>query len=212
MPRLMLGLMPVIRHRYLLGPGPRHTSWWTAIRRPLSSCRRMANTPTMPLMFTIVALRLKNADPKTFQVLAPPYSKDSTHAYAGAASIEVLDPATFEVVKPGDSEVPFIWSYGPTLELRDQTTMPTSIWGWARDSKAYYYADYRVKDADRDTFAVLNFLYAKDKDRVYYARGRKVVPVPNADPKSFQTSTKSEANAQDRNHKFFQGKVVAPGK
>jgi hypothetical protein len=98
-------------------------------------------------------IQLRNADPKTFRILAPPYSKDSTHAFAGAASIDVLDPATFDVVKPGDSATPFLCN-GPNIELRDQTTTPTSIWGWARDSKAYYYADCRVKDADRETFEV----------------------------------------------------------
>jgi hypothetical protein len=155
---------------------------------------------------------LKNADPKTFQILAPPYSKDSTHAYAGAASIDVLDPATFEVVKPGDSEVPFTWSYGPKLELKDQGKPPTSIWGWARDSKAYYYADHRVKNADRDTFEVLNSIYAKDKDRVYCAHNRRVVSVADADPNSFQVSTNQDATGRDRNHEFFLGKVKAPGK
>lgn len=155
---------------------------------------------------------LKDADPKTFKILAPPYSKDSARAFAGAASIDVLDAATFEVVKSGGSETPFIWTYGPTLKLRDDGTPRTSIWGWARDSKAYYYADWRVEDADRGTFEVLNSIYAKDKDRVYCAHDRKVLPVDHADPNSFQASMKVEAEGQDRNRKFFLGKKVAPGK
>ena len=72
------------------------------------------------------------------------------------------------MVRPGDSEVPFYYG-GPNIELRDEHNPRTSIWGWAHDSKAYYYADHRVKQADRATFEVLNFMYAKDEDRVYCA-------------------------------------------
>ncbi len=111
------------------------------------------------------------------------HSKDSTHAYAGGALVDVTDPDTFEVVKPGDSEISFLCN-GPNSELRDKTAMPTSMWGWARDNKAYYHADCRVKKADRDTFEVLNSHYAKDKDRVYCVMTgksfRSLVPTPIA--------------------------------
>jgi hypothetical protein len=155
-------------------------------------------------------LLLKGADPKMFQILSPPYSKDAEHAFAGAAPIDVLDAATFEVVQPGDSENPFYYG-GPMITPRDEGNPRTSIWGWARDSKAYYYADCRVKDLDRDSFKVLNTIYAKDRYRVYCAHDRQVVPF-GADAKTFEASDRSGATGHDREHEYFLGKIAQPEK
>jgi hypothetical protein len=150
---------------------------------------------------------LADADPDTFQILAPPYSKDANHAYAGAVAFEVLDASTFEVIRPGDSEFPLINSSGE-LKQREFIKPRTSIWGWARDSQACYYANKRIPNADRDTFEVLNFCYAKDKDKVYYAGSRSVSVVAGADLASFVADPSIEIQASDKNGDFLKGKRV----
>lgn len=151
---------------------------------------------------------LKDADPDTFQILAPPYSKDADHAYAGAVAMDVLDASTFEVLRPGDSEFPLIDSSGQ-LKEREFIKPRTSIWGWARDSQACYYADKRIPNADRDTFEILNFCYARDKDKVYYAQSRSVSVVAGADMASFVADPSIEIRASDKNGEFLKGKRVA---
>jgi hypothetical protein len=149
---------------------------------------------------------LGDADPTTFQILQPPYSKDSKHAFAGAVAVPVQDVASFDVVIPGDSEFPLIQGY-QKLNEREHVTR-TGIWGWARDNAAYYYADTKVSGADRESFEILNLLHAKDKNHVYYAHKRHVRKIPGADPFSFKLIGPAENRGRDKNREYVRGKSV----
>jgi hypothetical protein len=150
---------------------------------------------------------LKAADPATFQILQPPYAKDSTHAFAGAAAIPVQDAASFEVVVPGDSGFP-LFPFGGRLVEHDSLPLKTSIGGWARDKTAYYYADAIVAEADRESFEILNSLHAKDKNHVYYASERHVFIIPGADPSTFQVVGPSLIRGRDKNGEYLSGQAA----
>ncbi len=156
-------------------------------------------------------LKLEGSDSKTFELLDPPYSRDAKQVYAGARVIPGADPAGFEVVVPGDTEVAII-SSGRTYKSRDDTTSPTSIWGWARDGRYYYRGSVRVNGADYDTFEILGTFYAKDANHVYYytsknkyGTGEKVVRVVSgADAQTFVLIT--PIRGRDKSGEFVRGK------
>lgn len=53
---------------------------------------------------------------------------------------------------------------------------------YAKDDKKVFYASYEIKDADPETFQVLNGLFAKDKEHVFY----DAQTIEGINPKTFE--------------------------
>ncbi len=107
-------------------------------------------------------VKLKDADMKTFTPLEWYYSKDKNHVYCSKSEIEEANSISFETL---------------------------GYW-YAKDNKNIYYCwwtDFIKKstkmDVDYNTFKVLDPLYTKDKNHVYYIR--KILE--NVDPETFET-------------------------
>ncbi|WP_417747358.1 DKNYY domain-containing protein [Rosistilla oblonga] len=151
-------------------------------------------------------IALANSDPKSFRVLAEPYSCDQNQAYAGVVPFDIAAPDKFEVVRSGHSQFPWMPAHRG-LKEREQCNPRTSISGWARDGAFYYYAYRRIERADYDSFTVLNSRYAKDADRVYYCADRKVMIVKDADPVTFEVDPDYTIRAKDKNRSYIKGRV-----
>jgi hypothetical protein len=155
-------------------------------------------------------LKLEGSESKTFKLLAPPYAVDANQAYAGARVLAGADPTNFEVVQSGDTGNPLITSGAGVID-RDLSTTPTGIWGWARDGRNYYNGSVRVDGADYESFEIMNMLYAKDANRVYYksrqgkyGTGKSIVKVvQGADPKTFVLTGSN--SGRDKFAEYVQG-------
>ena len=92
-------------------------------------------------------------DPGTTVQLDENFSKTHKQVYYRGHLIRGADPGTFEVIRDG----------------------------WARDGRSAYSQSLRLK-ADRDSFVVLNQLYAKDRESAFYLGGT----IEGADGGSFE--------------------------
>jgi len=116
---------------------------------------------------------LENADASTFVALNELFAKDRNHVFSKQGIARIQDPATFEVLDEGY----FV-----------SEALGTIYAGYARDSKAVYYADEHwgsetkaIRGADPQSFVNLNTRYARDARRVYFG-GR---PIHGVKPEEF---------------------------
>lgn len=147
---------------------------------------------------------LPSANPKTFELIngTAGFARDDKNVYAYQSAIPQADVATFTTVQyPGGiSDI------------------------YAKDKNNVYYCVYDslnnvgiLDGADSSTFVVLGQIgngsaedtYAKDKNHVYW----DTQVISNADLNTFAFVSNGDSNgtafdAQDKNHKYFQGRVV----
>ena len=94
-----------------------------------------------------------------------------------------------------------------------------NLTGYAKDKNHIYnaYGGNVIENADPTTFVVLNGTYAKDKNAVYSYNADVFADnvftigmlVKNADPMTFEiVSNQKTYDAKDKNHYFFEGKIV----
>jgi hypothetical protein len=146
---------------------------------------------------------IKNAYPESFQVLNIKlsdgnfiYSKDSGHVYYDGFPLPNIDSASVSVV-PDDSSLNYIKDKNDVYLVGED---PVTGVG-ATDLSA-----------DPNTFKLLGSdgwgYYAEDKNRVYFW----VLPISGADLSTFavvpSSTYQSTYDAQDKNHKYLQGRVV----
>lgn len=146
-------------------------------------------------------LAVRDADPATFETLTFPYARDQSNVFCGTLPMKVHDIDSFEVLQGASSletafvkGKPFKEQYGDLEVTQDN---PVSYGhGWARDDRACYFGPFELKNADRNSFTVLNDSYAKDKDRVYWCW----MQIPLADAKTFMAN---KIGGMDKDRTFF---------
>jgi len=72
---------------------------------------------------------------------------------------------------------------------------------WATDKKHCYYCNERLTDADRETFIVLNYIFAKDKYNVWES-GKKVKGVDAETFEVFHNKQSDIGFCKDKNHVY----------
>lgn len=98
------------------------------------------------------------ADPESFRLLGGPYAIDAHNAYSGRLRIEVCDHPTFRVIGEGidsfgvDDQCVFAGSIRVPVE--DRASFELLGAGYARDSVAVYWRQYKLEGADLQTFHV----------------------------------------------------------
>lgn len=149
------------------------------------------------------SFEIPGADPKTLRPLSNVWARDAKHVYCQSSAIRGADPKTFAVLnnlfakdkgrvycsdgvcKKCDAKSFEVLDKGATPSLPD---MEDDYCGYARDAANVYYHESgegnarHLRGADRNSFRVLKFGYAKDGKRVY-AYGHRI---ERADPEHFQ--------------------------
>lgn len=133
-------------------------------------------------------------DKATFQEIAATYSKDKNGVYVwenrGWKKLEELDPITFQIINVSGS----VRQY-----LKDKNGIYSIIYSMDGDS------DNLVLEKlpyDSQTFEVINKLYTRDKNNIYYS-DRKII---GADLSTFQIG--SDGFSKDKNNIYFGGKRI----
>ena len=130
--------------------------------------------------------KIKEADAPSFKMISFGYSKDKQNVYFQNKLIAGADPITFTPFEENEN------SLGETV--------------YAKDKSSVYINDKRFAAADVTTFRILNEKYTVDKNGVYF-RLKKVL---NADAATFRVFPHfvGDADAEDKNHRFGEGKLV----
>lgn len=133
-------------------------------------------------------------DKATFQEITATYSKDKNGVYVwentGWKKLEELDPITFQIINVSGS----VHQY-----LKDKNGIYSIIYSMDGDS------DNLVLEKlpyDSQTFEVINKLYTRDKNNIYYS-GRKII---GADLSTFQIG--SDGFSKDKNNIYLEGKRI----
>ena len=103
------------------------------------------------------------ADTGTFQVIQSWYAKDAKQVYFGSAVLAGADPVSFQGIGGESGE-------------------------FAKDAKQVYCQGQVVEGGDAATFQVLQYRYAKDRQRAYfcYESGSPPLALPGSDAKTFK--------------------------
>ena len=133
-------------------------------------------------------------DKATFQEITATYSKDKNGVYVwenrGWKNLEGLDPVTFEIINISGSARRY---------LKDKNGIYSIIYSMDGDS------DNLVLEKlpyDSQTFEVINKLYTRDKNNIYYS-DRKII---GADLSTFQIG--SDGFSKDKNNIYLEGKRI----
>lgn len=129
---------------------------------------------------------IQDASPQHFIIIGHPYSSDSESVYYRDKKIPGADPATF------------------TLFKENESTLGEMV--YAKDKNGIYCNEHHFHGIDISSFRILNEKYTIDKKGVYY----KMKLMPTADAASFKVYPHflGDADAEDKNHKFGEGKEV----
>lgn len=161
---------------------------------------------------------IPNSDPESFTHIYGVYSKDNSQVYFRNKPIDGADSKTFEVLPNSFSKDHKDYYIGTTrlhitnLEsFRDLTVIRKNKGSisLAKDETHYYMYNQKYPHADYESFIVLNSLFYKDKDRVYY-RGEII---KEADPNTFEVFNLVKDNfhcsyAKDKNYIYYQHNIV----
>ena len=129
-------------------------------------------------------------DKATFQEIDASYSKDKNGVYVwenrGWKKLEELDPITFQIIN-----------------------VSGSVRQYLKDKNGIYFIDGDSDNLvleklpyDSQTFEVINKLYTRDKNNIYYS-GRKII---GADLSTFQIG--SDGFSKDKNNIYLEGKRI----
>ena len=150
------------------------------------------------IMILVANVSYAGSNPKidkaTFQEITATYSKDKNGVYVwenrGWKKLEELDPITFQIINVSGS----VHQY-----LKDKNGIYSIIYSMDGDS------DNLVLEKlpyDSQTFEVINKLYTRDKNNIYYS-GRKII---GADLSTFQIG--SDGFSKDKNNIYLEGKRI----
>ena len=133
-------------------------------------------------------------DKATFQEIDATYSKDKNGVYVwenrGWKKLEGLDPATFEIINISGSARRY---------LKDKNGIYSIIYSMDGDSDKLVLENLPY---DPQTYEVINQLYSKDKNNIYYS-DRKII---GADLSTFQIG--SDGFSKDKNNIYLEGKRI----
>jgi DKNYY family len=130
--------------------------------------------------------KMPDADPQTFVVLDSDYSKDKQNVFFNLTKIKGADAATF-------------------VPMPEEETALDRV-SFAKDTNHVYMND-KPFGAEASSFKALGHGYSLDRKHVYYITNI----LKGADPSSFKVypHTFGDANAEDNNSKYGEGKKVA---
>jgi len=139
---------------------------------------------------------IEEADSNTLAMLDYNFFRDANHVYQlnsthkGYSLLEDIDPDTFRFF-PRDGQPSFLIS----------------------DKNGFYYMLKGIKafpNIDADTFEVINYIYGRDKEHVYYIHYKREntgpVLIPEADLNTFKVIHRW--HAEDKNNKYTNGIIV----
>jgi len=135
-------------------------------------------------------------DKATFQEIDASYSKDKNGVYVwenrGWKKLEGLDPVTFEIINISGSARRY---------LKDKNGIYSIIYSMDGDSDKLVLEKLPY---DPQTYEVINQLYSKDKNNIYYS-DRKIIGV---DLPTFQRIDEY-IYSKDKNNIYFRGKKIS---
>ena len=135
-------------------------------------------------------------DKATFQEITATYSKDKNGVYVwenrGWKKLEELDPITFQIINVSGS----VHQY-----LKDKNGIYSIIYSMDGDSDKLALENLPY---DPQTYEVINQLYSKDKNNIYYS-DRKIIGV---DLPTFQRIDEY-IYSKDKNNIYFRGKKIS---
>jgi hypothetical protein len=129
--------------------------------------------------------KLKEADPKTFEIVEEWFSKDRERVYYGSQEIKEIDPETFEMIGSGeyvkDNDSIAYASRGNVVTEANMETFEVMFDGYAKDKNNVYVYGRAMKDVDSNTFQIVyerhcgiaRNIASKDNDS-YFWNGVKV--------------------------------------
>lgn len=119
--------------------------------------------------------QVHGADPSSFTLINYRFGRDAKRVYCGTVPMAVENIANFEIVVENTSigatadRDYFLSKYGEEfahVEVSPEHPVYTSD-AWSRDGKHYYYGPARVVDADYESFQIVDWISAFDKNRKY---------------------------------------------
>lgn len=130
--------------------------------------------------------KLSKAESNSFELISSGYAKDNNHVFFRNNIVEKADPFSFTTFTENEN------SMGETV--------------YSKDKNGIYVNDKHFVGADVATFRLLNEKYTLDKNGVYF----RMKKVKNADLLSFRVYPHfiGNADAEDKNHKYGDGKIV----
>ena len=130
--------------------------------------------------------KINGADANSFTIVGNDFSKDKSNVYFRLKVLKGADAATFMTVAQDENSLD---------ELH-----------YAKDKNHIYWKDKILGELDGAAFKALGLGYATDGKHIYFHAGI----VKNADPGTFKIydSGQGDADAEDINHKFLEGKKV----
>ena len=135
-------------------------------------------------------------DKATFQEIDASYSKDKNGVYVwenrGWKKLEGIDPVTFEIINISGSARRY---------LKDKNGIYSIIYSMDGDSDKLVLENLPY---DPQTYEVINQLYSKDKNNIYYS-DRKIIGV---DLPTFQRIDEN-IYSKDKNNIYFRGKKIS---
>ena len=135
-------------------------------------------------------------DKATFQEIDASYSKDKNGIYVwenrGWKKLEGIDPVTFEIINISGSARRY---------LKDKNGIYSIIYSMDGDSDKLVLENLPY---DPQTYEVINQLYSKDKNNIYYS-DRKIIGV---DLPTFQRIDEN-IYSKDKNNIYFRGKKIS---
>ena len=135
-------------------------------------------------------------DKATFQEIDAVYAKDKNGVYVwenrGWKNLEGLDPVTFEIINISGSARRY---------LKDKNGIYSIIYSMDGDSDKLALENLPY---DPQTYEVINQLYSKDKNNIYYS-DRKIIGV---DLPTFQRIDEN-IYSKDKNNIYFRGKKIS---
>ncbi len=149
----------------------------------------------------------------SFRILNDEYASDGLHVFHWGLSMEGIDPRSFEVLKQPYSKdrqgVYFTKYEGPnrpqTLSRLEADVKSFQAFGnfYAKDSNTVFYYSKKLAGVNPNDFSELGYGYAKDETHVYYF-GRLM---PEADAPTFHTLDKgpNRPYAQDQSGIYLNG-------
>ncbi len=156
------------------------------------------------------------ADAKSFQAMTlrlpngrQDFGRDKTHVYYGAKRIEGADPNSFRNFGDRnyrDDGAVFIWvNYEITqVPESDPETFEVLNILWSKDANRVFFENRGFVPHDLASFELLEGIWARDRDAIYY--GSREVTQAHRD--TFEVLVSSRTFGRDRDHVFWQGRLV----
>ena len=156
------------------------------------------------------------ADAKSFQPMTlrlpngqQDFGRDNTHVYYGAKRIDGADPDSFRNFGDRsyrDDESVFLWvNYKITqIPESDPKTFEVLNVVWSKDANRVFFENRGFTPRDMASFELLEGLWARDRIAIYY--GNREISQAHRD--TFEVLVPGRTFGIDRDHVFWEGRLV----